>query len=176
MQTSNTQDFTEKYILPYIIPGDILSTTPTATHIREHQSLELSNGSGWRLTLIHSYTNEGDRDLHSDFVEVMVDINGYQSKPNEIGRDQFQFYITPDMDLKNLHALGAGDGAIIKNSIIKAGLHYDGEGFTDTELRTNQYRGCQKRPKGQSYPTQAFCTGIIAQNGWKIPDDYPIKL
>ena len=47
---------------------------------------------------------------------------------------------------------------------------YDWDGTTDM-LKNNSNIGCQKNVSNE----RAYCTALIQQNGWKIPDDYPLK-
>ncbi len=44
------------------------------------------------------------------------------------------------------------------------------DGTTDM-LKNNSYIGCRKDVSNE----RAYCTALIQLNGWKIPDDYPLK-
>ena len=43
-------------------------------------------------------------------------------------------------------------------------------GVSRDELLNNSEFGCNKSAK-----SHAYCTALIQENGWKIPDDYPFK-
>ena len=117
--------------------------------------LTLSNGI---QILVLDYENSSCQNL------LIVDINGIK-KPNTLGKDLFPFSIVSQGMLDN----GAVEAFILPffwcdTAQIRL--------KTKQELKSQNacYRyGCADGQRG------AWCGALIQQNGWKIPDDYPVK-
>jgi hypothetical protein len=149
--TSTT--FKETYIMPYI-KSEILSTKTS--------KILLANGTTWEISRYHY----GEVYLWS----ITIDING-TSKPNERGKDIFAFFIFPAKN--RYYNTGVGNCAY---NVPRAGIYYDGYGFSDSSLRTYSWRGCDGSKEISGYNKNAFCLALIVKNNWKIPKDYPLKI
>ena len=50
--------------------------------------------------------------------------------------------------------------------------YHQNQNVDDDDVRNNSALGCKaKVPTNE----RAYCTLMIARNGWKIPDDYPLR-
>ena len=161
---SDFDNFLDKYFLPYIRNS---KGTCRSNQIWGGSAslpscvLYLADGTKWtimRLKTVPPY-----------FYEVRADING-EKKPNKIGYDIFLLYIFPSAAEK--YNFGDGDMA---HHVPNSGVYYDGYGIANNTLNSSVYRGCYESCSGNGY-CRSYCTALIANNGWKIPDDYPIKI
>ena len=167
-EIDNTEDFLNKYMLPYIRNSkgrcsDIVGGD------KECQ-LILSNGTIWEVAAMRNfvyYVNDG---LDHYYIMVKADING-KAKPNKAGYDQFFFYIFPYAS----EIYNTGDYRIA-SSVNSPGVYYDGYNVSKDELLTNIRRGCTDTCSGGDTHCRKYCTAILARNGWKVPDDYPLNL
>ena len=92
-----------------------------------------------------------------------VDING-DKKPNCAGRDIFSFYIP------NRHPVYK---FVDDNTIATCTGIPDGSCSTSINEILNHPDRCNK--DSTSYYNGGSCARVIQLNGWKIPDNYPIK-
>lgn len=152
---SDYENFTNKYILPYVknAKGNCVQqyvlNTPSC-------NFYLADGTIWNIS------QKGTK-----FMQVMVDVNG-DAKPNKNGHDRFYFHIFPTA--KSIYNAGDGD---VAHNVEGPGVYYDGYGIAGSTLINSPYRGCSN---DCSYGScMAHCAAIIAQNSWKIPDNYPVK-
>ena len=91
----------------------------------------------------------------TDIIAFIIDLNGYETKPNRFGRDAFVVMIYPN---KGVH------------------MHYQDDGENGAKQRTRQqllngpssfqYQ-CNSRGRGM------WCGAVIQKDGWKIAPDYP---
>ena len=159
----DTKTSVETYIIPYV--KQIEGSLGTFQYLdKERYRIKLANGIFMDFDLSTPWQN------FKRFITVRIDVNGDQA-PNRQGRDRFHFYIFPEART----FYGAGDGNIAYN-VPKAGIYYDGYGFSDQVLRDDHYRGCNDLTQEGGYPNSGYCIGIIVRNNWTIPKDYPIKL
>jgi len=156
----NFEGYLDKYFLPYIrnSKGSCSIAQNLSPSHRPQCTLYLADGTVWT---IKGY--EGNPMC----VEIMADING-NKKPNKVGYDRFYFYILPAA--RSIY--NAGDGNYAYN-VPGAGVYYDGYGASKNTLINDQYRGCSNSCNYNS--CMKFCIALIVRNGWRIPDDYPIK-
>ncbi len=160
------QEFMDRYFVPYfnnISAGEPVKYVPGGdiySYSKVYGFLDGMTIYGW---LWHN-------PLVNGFLQINVDING-DKKPNLYGRDKFVFYIfSQKADIYN-----SGSGNVAKN-VPRAGLYPDGYGYDREILKTNSWRGCNRRgdedASGNQAQAGAFCTALIMLDGWKIADDY----
>ncbi len=88
----------------------------------------------------------------TNYYYIVVDLNG-PSRPNVVGKDVFYF------------ALHFTDNGIT----IDGKVYGVSQNTTEAQLRQN----CLHNES--TWSSGATCTELIIRNGWKIPNDYPIK-
>ena len=91
----------------------------------------------------------------TDIISFILDLNGYESKPNRFGRDAFVVMIYPTK------------GAF---------MHYQDDGENGAKQRTRQQ--LLNGPSGFQYQCNSrgrgmWCGAVIQKDGWKIAPDYP---
>lgn len=163
------EDFLKKYFTPYI-KADVKTVRDSNNEgvIGNIDSALSINGTQF---LINRYkVSPSDRNSYY-FLRISVDVNGTH-KPNIQGVDRFNFYIVPVA--KNVYNTGQGD---CLHYVPSEGVYYDGYGFSDAEIRSEYWRGCDGKeiPAGASESKNSFCIALIVRNNWKIPKDYPFK-
>lgn len=157
-----TEEFVKQYFMPYLTSE--LKDNDRGS-VFSYYMLTFVNGVTWDIT-VHPYFAAQNRPAS---IQIEVDING-EKKPNKIGYDKFVLHVTS----AGFSFFNAGDGHTMAN-VPAAGVYYDGYGYSKNKLLTDQFRGCKPTGGSSSY-ARAYCTALIANNGWKIPDDYPLKL
>lgn len=78
------------------------------------------------------------------------------------GKESFTFYFNPNSDSDN--------DVYHKNKGVEPYKH--GWNGQREQLFSNTSYGCKAQPVSDQ---GAYCTALIQMNGWKIPDDYPLK-
>ena len=162
--------FMERYIEPYL--QNIASVSEYNDTDRYSKVYALADGTtfyGW----MYKNPNPQHHDI-TTFYTFYVDING-ETKPNQLGRDKFIYYIFPAKS--RFYNGGKGDLAL---NIPRAGLYPDGYGLDRETLKNYIWRGCNtsadaEPPEGHENATLAvgaYCTALIMLDGWKIADDY----
>ena len=147
------EQFFLKYLKPYLKAEQIENgNTYCNTYL-------LSNGTTLKINLVIP-----------PGVQIYLDINGAQ-KPNVFGRDKFIYYIFGQK--KNYYNFGFG---YVAQNIPVGGLYPDGYGYSRDTLKTNSWRGCNRRNDKEANASGAsqagYCTALIMLDGWKIEDDY----
>ncbi len=166
----SSPQFMERYIEPYL--QNIASVSEYDDTDRYSKIYALTDGTtfyGW----MYKNPNPQHHDI-TTFYTFYVDING-ETKPNQLGRDQFIYYIFPAKS----RVYNGGKGTLALN-IPRAGLYPDGYGFDRETLKNYIWRGCNtsadaEPPEGHENATLAvgaYCTALIMLDGWKIADDY----
>ena len=165
----SSQEFMDTYLKPYFqnIASEITSSD-TAKNSKKYALADGTTFSGWMF----KNPNPANHDI-TTFYRLEVDINGEQ-KPNLAGRDIFYYYIFPIKS--NFFNGGQGN---IAYKVPGPGLYPDGYGYDRERLKTDGWRGCDKRP-GDETPdggvnneqAGAFCTALIMLDGWEIADYY----
>ncbi len=161
-----TQDFMNKYIVPYI--KDIAEREKSGTNLsKEYILADGSTLYAWTYSLSQNGRKE------CIFRQFNVDING-DKKPNVLGKDIFIFYIFPQKGRE----YNGGYGNIAQN-VPHGGLYPDGYGYPRDMMMNDAWRGCNRR--GTSILNDgveidsmggAFCTALIMYDGWEIKNDY----
>lgn len=164
-----SQEFMDIYLKPYF--QNVASEIKSLDNSRYSKSYALTDGTtfyGWMYKL-----SSPERHDITTFYMLVIDINGKQ-KPNQTGKDVFYYYIFP----RKSSYYNGGYGNIAQN-VPGPGLYPDGYGYSRTVLKTQGWRGCDKRkgdenPRGEASGDYAgaFCTALIMLDGWKIADDY----
>lgn len=116
----------------------------------------LINGAVITSVIGSKGTHEG-KTLHTIY-NYFVDLNGPKG-PNTIGRDVFIYMWTPHAGIDIINTGLYGYTVDDTLSIVKSKLFYEHKDMLDN-CKTNG--GTQ-------------CGALIEENGWKIPDDYPLK-
>ena len=166
----SSQLFMERYIEPYL--QNIASVTEYYDTDRYSKIYALADGTtfyGW----MYKNPNPANHDI-TTFYSFYVDING-ETKPNQLGRDKFIYYIFPAKST----LYNGGKGTLALN-VPRAGLYPDGYGIDRETLKNYIWRGCNTSQdaeppegyEGHSLAAGAYCTALIMVDGWKISDDY----
>ena len=93
-------------------------------------------------------------------VQMLVDLNGPKG-PNIEGRDIF------------MYAMPLANGAKLDIGLTNWSINIDTGVVTYSQRETREQRlAACKNPEKNVMP----CGALIAEEGWKIPDDYPFKL
>jgi len=160
---TNQADVFDKYFFPYLKGSKKTATTNKLVYYTPGGRREtglwvlrstcnvytLLNGTQMIIAKRSAYSNES-------VIGFLIDINGYESKPNKFGRDAFYFLL-------------AKKGGVLIFSTD------DGEDHsTVTRNRTQLKNGpsrfqyqCNKQSRGM------WCGALIRADGWKINKDYP---
>lgn len=91
----------------------------------------------------------------AEHIGFIIDLNGYETKPNRFGRDAFMVIIYPN---KGVHMMYQDDGEKGEKQRTRQQLLNGPSGF--------QYQ-CNARGRGM------WCGAVIQKDGWKIAPDYP---
>ena len=166
MSNKNTIEVFDKYLAPYmkcskklINAGEIKYFSPNG---KQEKGLAIIRGGAGVYTLLSGVqliVNNGvivgnNNGYYS--IGIMVDLNGYNTKPNKFGRDAFFISIAPE------------EG-------VKMSYRDDGEGIVQKTRKqlidgpSNENYQCNYSGRG------IWCGALIQRDGWKISDDYPWK-
>jgi len=150
----NTLEWYNKYIAPYIkvakVEPDITNEGSLGIYFHDGGLLLLS----WSSCIF--YPNA------ADFKTKLHDITGEPEKDVSIsGTKYFTFYMVLTPSVARGHNGRYGLRPYLDSS-------FDG---TKESLINNPAIGCSPDATGE----RAFCTKLIEMNGWKIPNDYPLK-
>lgn len=109
------------------------------------------------VQMIATNNSIGTNNGATDTIHFLLDLNGYDQKPNRFGKDTFVVWVYPS---RGVH------------------LHYQDDGENGSVSRTrsqllngpsrNSYQ-CNKNGRG------LWCGALIQRDGWKIAPDYPWK-
>ena len=157
----------DTYLMPFmkvsrkeLLKSDLVYYTPSGTR---EASLAVLRGNSVAYTLlsgaqmIASNNSIGTNKGSMGSIQIIIDLNGYNSKPNKFGRDAFFLFVIPTKGVR-FHSIN------------------DGESFDKIKTRqellngpsSNSYQ-CNKRGRGM------WCGALIQKDGWKISPDYPWK-
>ncbi len=159
-------DFFDTYIAPFLKYSKSLAPAGSLVYYSpggaRERGLAIVRGGAAVYTLlsgvqliINNGVIIGNQANDSTHLELMVDLNGYKTKPNKFGRDTF--FIT----------IITGKGVV---------LSYldDGEAYMRSKTRTQLKNGpsaynyqCNKAGRGM------WCGALIEKDGWTIAPDYP---
>ena len=118
--------------------------------------LRLANGMN--LYIYHSYNG----------TEFIFDING-NSKPNKIGYDIFSFVIFKPGTPENVCGPYPWHSNCNKSNSLLPGFITSSSFEMYNRPNDSNRQDCSVGGDG------LWCSGVIMYNGWKIPDDYPVK-
>ena len=173
-------EYFNKYLMPYL---HILKP-PKVTSLQElgyPNGIKQANGGTWSIvgenykdkmiflndgTIIlntvfsASCTNKNCSNTTITSVQHTIDINGPKG-PNVYGKDVFNYSVNLISDVPTFHMAGT--------------LYFDANSYETTgEVTIGEYSRSTliANCKGQGF----YCGALIEKNGWKIPNDYPLKL
>ena len=158
-QPEDTEDFWNNYISPYI-----KYLKAENSDDGQYKVVYLPNGSLFAVDVFSSKNSDGSINYQSyggHFI-FYPEAKNYKSKSNpfsSFGAKYFRFAFWPneDLDIFKYH----------KNKGVEPYLaNWNGN---EDALYTNERFGCNETGNG------SWCTAIIMRNGWKIPDDYPLR-
>ena len=170
MSNKNRIEVFDKYLAPYlkcskkdINAGDIKYYNPSGT---QETGLAIMRGGAAVYTLLSGVQLIVNNGVVTGVdpikgagtgMGLIVDLNGYNTKPNRFGRDTFFLLVTTE-----------------KGSI----LHYSDDGELGTVQRTRKQ--LKDGPSNQNYQCNyggrgMWCGALIQRDGWKISNDYPWK-
>jgi prepilin-type N-terminal cleavage/methylation domain-containing protein len=170
----NDEYFINTYIKPYM-KSELTNTTKSNSILHgDYHTLTLSNGTSWQIRRnIENYSRIYCSDGIINYYLVQVDING-NTKPNTRGKDKFNFYIMPRKNCTSTGLYNSG-GDDVAWHIQKGGVYYDGYEVPEARLKSSTYRSCGQKASDNDN-LNSYCIALIVLNGFKIPNDYPIKL
>ena len=90
-------------------------------------------------------------------IQILLDLNGYETLPNRFGRDVFMLIVYPNEGVKMQSREGSETAAVQRT---RKQLMNGPSG--------NQYQ-CNSKGRG------IYCGALIQKDGWKIAPDYPWK-
>ena len=170
--SSQTKAFFQNYLAPYLSTsisssGLKLSDLGYETPIKRsdgqvYTSLDkeayrvvLNNGVVLPAFTSRYFNSTNGNKLYTTVV-VLVDVNG-PKKPNVFGKDIFQFAISL-----------LGDGSIAMNGETKNYFKNNAYAYPVVSTKRELIDECKN--------TGYHCGALIKQNGWKVPDDYPLHI
>ena len=148
--TTNNIEWYNKYLKPYLQVQKVEDTSTFEAKTKVYfpdGSLLLFSSSSWIFYPEAKNYAEGERESTSG--SMLKDRNRADS-----GVKWFTFHLYPNY----------GNGGVYP--------YAQPSNPTDTEIRTSSSVGCKSEVVSNE---RAYCTLMIARNGWKIPDDYPLK-
>ena len=148
--TTNNIEWYNKYLKPYLQVQKVEDTSTFEAKTKVYfpdGSLLLFSSSSWIFYPEAKNYAEGERESTSG--SMLKDRNRADS-----GVKWFTFQLYPNY----------GNGGVYPYAQIS--------NPTDIEIRTSSSLGCKTEVVSNE---RAYCTLMIARNGWKIPKDYPLK-
>ncbi len=138
---------------------DGITTTSNRALDRVATRAVLNNGTIIVLFVPVSAQNSNNEKVYAA-VQMLVDLNGPKG-PNVEGRDIF------------MYAMPLANGAKLDIGLTNWSINIDTGVVTYSQGETREQRlAACKNPEKNVMP----CGALIAEEGWKIPDDYPFKL
>lgn len=174
------KDFCKKYIIPYMkvvkeCDGAVCENTKMEDGRYFNGYYEITGDKFFNIEYSFVLSNGMIVMCDSTSINLVVftvDIDGQKGK-NTLGKDIFAFYL-----LNHSHPL-----ALPYTSEFSSGLYIGGVGGSGIPhssidrnilLSPSQHRGCNKEAEtGGHGGIGTACAALIAQDGWKISDDYP---
>ncbi len=158
----NSQEGFDNYIAPYLKISSKKLNGHTISYLypdgkRKEVLLSVIASGGYSYTLLSGvqlFTPSGIKGR----IGVLIDLNGYSSRPNQMGRDAFYLMIYPELGVQFEQYNDR---------------EYDNGTFTlktREELKNGpaQYNyQCNKNGNGM------WCGALIQRDGWQISKDYP---
>lgn len=147
LNNQNGYDFFNRYFTKYIKTAKKVEPIDTAAGIYFADGSLMIFGK----LAVHFYPYAADYEKLKDDNDAFID---------SYGKKDFVFYFAPTNKNFTYH---------YKRGIEPYKVEWDG---TKEKLLSSELYGCQETGSSSG---RAYCTAIIQLNGWKIPDDYPLK-
>lgn len=166
----NEIELFDKYLAPYlkcskkiVNAGDIIYYSPNC---KKETGLAIIRGGAAAYTLLSGVdiiVNNGEITAGTPnkgagtAISLMIDLNGYASKPNRFGRDTFFVLLTTEKGVLMSYSDDREYGSVqrTRDQLINGPSR-------------NNYQ-CNYKGRG------IWCGALIQRDGWKISDDYPWK-
>lgn len=163
-QKGNTpSEIFEQYITPYLKISKSINAGNSLKYYecskRRETGLRLISGASTRFKLLSgSEIIVSNQKYSSDNVsqmDIIIDLNGYNSLPNQFGKDAFFIMINKDKGLLTMYEDDGEKSSIIRNrqQLINGPSAFNYQ--------------CNKNGRGM------WCGKLIQQDGWQISKDYP---
>ncbi|MCD7879890.1 MAG: type II secretion system GspH family protein [Candidatus Gastranaerophilales bacterium] len=145
-------------LMSYYTGSSVASVTKVKTKLKKYlSSTDISTSDTWTYsgTLSDGIIFELDGGYSDDYIVLWIDING-AAEPNSIGYDRFYFAMSKNSYIKD-------------HPNVKQLDSYWRVRFPDTDATSSTLKSAC------SSNTQ-YCSAYIMNNGWEIPDDYPLDI
>lgn len=161
---STTLENFDKYLLPYLKltskqlnGGKISFLYPDGK--RKEQALSVIAVGGYSYTLLSGVQIFVPKDLSfTNRIGMLIDLNGYNSPPNKMGRDAFYLMVVPEL---GVHFNQYNDDEYNSGIFTKKSREQLKNGPAQHNYQ------CNKQGNGM------WCGALIQRDGWTIQDDYP---
>lgn len=161
---STTLENFNKYLLPYLKltskqlnGGKISFLYPDGK--RKEQALSVIAVGGYSYTLLSGVQIFVPKDLSfTNRIDMLIDLNGYNSPPNKMGRDAFYLMVVPEL---GVHFNQYNDDEYNSGIFTKKSREQLKNGPAQYNYQ------CNKQGNGM------WCGALIQRDGWTIQDDYP---
>ena len=161
---STTLENFDKYLLPYLKltskqlnGGKISFLYPDGK--RKEQALSVIAAGGYSYTLLSGVQIFVPKDLSfTNRIGMLIDLNGYNSPPNKMGRDAFYLMVVPEL---GVHFNQYNDDEYNSGIFTKKSREQLKNGPAQYNYQ------CNKQGNGM------WCGALIQRDGWTIQDDYP---
>lgn len=161
---STTLENFDKYLLPYLKltskqlnGGKISFLYPDGK--RKEQALSVIAVGGYSYTLLSGVQIFVPKDLSfTNRIDMLIDLNGYNSPPNKMGRDAFYLMVVPEL---GVHFNQYNDDEYNSGIFTKKSREQLKNGPAQHHYQ------CNKQGNGM------WCGALIQRDGWTIQDDYP---
>ena len=154
----------DKYLLPYLKVtskqlngGKISFLYPDGK--RKEQLLSVIASGGYSYTLLSGVQIFVPKDTSfKNRMGMLIDLNGYNSPPNKMGRDAFYLMVVPEL---GVHFNQYNDDEYNSDIFTKKSREQLKNGPAQYNYQ------CNKQGNGM------WCGALIQRDGWTIQDDYP---
>lgn len=154
----------DKYLLPYLKVtskqlngGKISFLYPDGK--RKEQALSVIASGGYSYTLLSGVQIFVPKDTSfKNRMGMLIDLNGYNSPPNKMGRDAFYLMVVPEL---GVHFNQYNDDEYNSGIFTKKSREQLKNGPAQYNYQ------CNKQGNGM------WCGALIQRDGWTIQDDYP---
>lgn len=131
-------------------------------------SNNISAGSGYSSFVMNNgqsvyYWGGGPGGGRITHIQLWIDLDGPHKGNSMLGKDIFGFIINYGDDGQNRSKIGT-TLQIRGNELLDSSIDI---------LKNDPQYGCSESITGQW--AGLYCGGLIHRNGWKIPEDYPVK-
>lgn len=162
-QGKSLSEVFEQYVIPYLKISKSISMNRALKYYQcskqRETGLRIISGNSTRFQLLSGseiiISNQAFTSTNAKQIDILIDLNGYNTLPNQFGKDAFFFMLNLEKGLL---------------------LHYEDDGENSNIIRTRKqllngpsrfsYQ-CNKQGRGM------WCGKLIQQDGWQISNDYP---